>query len=138
MEQHKLFTPKEATQTLPLVRRIVEDILALANEMRTAISEQRQENIGPELEHMRAKMQALFDELEELGCSYKDWSFDRGLVDFPSVIDGEEVLLCWRSDEPALLYYHDYTSGFAGRKPIPAEYLEYEGPLQTNVGQEDA
>lgn len=124
MEAIKHFTPKEATKMLPLVRRIVEDILDLANEMRTAIGEQDQFTLTPEIESMRARMQSLFGELEELGCSYKDWSFDKGLVDFPAVIDGEEVLLCWRSDEPELLYYHDYTSGFAGRKPIPQHYLE--------------
>lgn len=124
MNAVKHFTPKEATRTLPLVRRIVEDILALANTMREDISS-REDAVAPEeIEPMRAKMQALFDELEELGCSYKDWSFDKGLVDFPSVIDGEEVLLCWRSDEPELRYYHDYTSGFAGRKIIPQEYLD--------------
>jgi hypothetical protein len=62
-------------------------------------------------------------ELEEIGCSYKDWSFELGLVDFPSIIDGKEVLLCWRSDEESVKYYHGLLEGFAGRKPIPDDYL---------------
>ncbi len=135
MEQDRRFTPREATRTLPLVRRIVEDILELARTMRAAIGEQEQFALTPELGAMREQMQALFDELEELGCSYKDWSFDKGLVDFPSVIDGENVLLCWRSDEPELLYYHDYTSGFAGRKLIPKEYLEPTGSVLPDMGE---
>lgn len=80
-------------------------------------------------------MQALFDELEELGCFYRDWNFEKGLVDFPAIIDGQEVLLCWRSDEPELLYYHDYAAGFAGRKPIPREYLD-DDPTQPTTIQE--
>lgn len=123
MNAIKHFTPKDATRTLPLVRRIVDDILALANEIREAIGTGNVSDVE-ELEHLRSKMHNLFNELEELGCSYKDWSFDKGLVDFPSVINGEEVLLCWRSDEEELLYYHDYTSGFGGRQRIPQEYLE--------------
>ncbi len=46
-----------------------------------------------------------------------------GLVDFPAVIGGEEVFLCWKSDEDKLLYYHEADSGFAGRKLIPENYL---------------
>jgi len=65
----------------------------------------------------------LFDELESLGCSYRDWNFSQGLVDFPSVIHGQEALLCWRSDEPKVCYYHDLEAGYAGRLPIPKELL---------------
>ncbi|MBK8179453.1 MAG: DUF2203 family protein [Planctomycetes bacterium] len=63
-------------------------------------------------------------ELERIGCSYKGWGFDLGLVDFPGLIAGENVLLCWRSDEPAVVWYHSAEGGFAGRKPIPEEQLE--------------
>jgi hypothetical protein len=124
MNAVKHFTPQEATRTLPLVRRIVEDILALANTMRMDLSTGEGTIPAEKLDSMREQMKVLFDELEELGCSYRDWSFDKGLVDFPAVIDGQEVLLCWRSDEPEVAYYHDYTSGFAGRKPIPQESLD--------------
>ena len=62
-------------------------------------------------------------ELEEIGCFYKDWNFTIGLVDFPAIIDGKEVLLCWRSDEDDILYYHGFEDGYAGRKEIPDKYL---------------
>ena len=62
-------------------------------------------------------------EIEDLGCYYKDWNFSIGLVDFPSVIQGREVLLCWRSDEDEITYYHNMEAGYQGRKLIPAEYL---------------
>jgi hypothetical protein len=54
--------------------------------------------------------------LEALGGEPKD--LDTGLVDFPAIIGGESVLLCWRYGEKSIDYYHNLSDGFAGRKPI--------------------
>ena len=62
-------------------------------------------------------------ELETIGCYYKDWGFDKGLIDFPARIGGEDVYLCWRSDENEVAWYHPVEGGYAGRRPIPAELL---------------
>ena len=43
---------------------------------------------------------------------------DRGLVDFPSLRDGEEVYLCWLLDEREIGYWHVPEAGFAGRQPL--------------------
>ena len=115
MSQTKLFTPQEATQTLPLVKRVVEDILSIGQRIRQRAAE------DPEVSRLMDQLDGLFDELESVGCFYKDWNFSIGLVDFPSLIEGKEVFLCWKSDEPALKFYHDVDGGFDGRKPIPEE-----------------
>jgi hypothetical protein len=120
----KLFTPRKANETLPLVRKIVSDILETGRQMR-ALAEKigagAEEN--PEVVRLMDQLEVLFDELETIGCSYRDWNFSMGLVDFPAKIGGREVLLCWRSDEPSLQYYHEADAGFAGRKPIPQTEL---------------
>lgn len=118
----KRFTPREANQTLPLVKRIVEDILKAGQELRALtfeLGEKAEEN--PEVNRLMDLLDELFEELEAIGCFYKDWNFSTGLVDFPSVIYGKEALLCWSSQEKELLYYHDVEAGYAGRKPIPRE-----------------
>jgi len=121
----KKFTPKEATQTLPLVKQIVGDILQTGQELQQIVRRLGPEaESEPEFRQKNAQLEALMGELEELGCYFKDWNFTIGLVDFPSEIDGREVLLCWRSDEPELTFYHGYHDGYAGRKLIPAELLE--------------
>lgn len=121
----KQFTPKEATRMLPLVRRIVEDILATGKELRELVQQLENKVQGnPEFESKVSTINGYFTELEELGCYYKDWNFSVGLVDFPAIIDDEEVLLCWRSDEDNLQFYHGIEEGFAGRKQIPAELLD--------------
>jgi hypothetical protein len=42
----------------------------------------------------------------------------KGLVDFPSLRDGQEVYLCWQIDEPEISYWHAPETGFAGREPL--------------------
>lgn len=120
----KYFTPDEANKTLPLVRRIVEDILNTTKEMRLYAEDfDGQIENDPYIKKLAEHVGGFIKELEEIGCFYKDWNFTIGLVDFPSIIDGNEVLLCWRSDEDTIKYYHEMDSGFAGRKKIPEEYL---------------
>jgi hypothetical protein len=55
--------------------------------------------------------------IEELGGQVKD--LDRGLVDFPALHEGEEVLLCWELGEEEVAHWHGLEEGFAGRRPLP-------------------
>jgi len=120
----KYFTPREAFRTLPLVKKIVRDILNNAYEIKTIA-----EYLGGEIEdnqevlQLSSEINSFIQELEDIGCNYKDWNFQIGLVDFPSLIDGEDVLLCWRSDEDSIKFYHGIDQGYASRKLIPEEYL---------------
>jgi len=122
--QIKYFTPAEANRTLPLVKKIVRDILNDTFQIRT-ISESLGGRIDEnmEIKQLISNVDGYMQELEEIGCSFKDWNFQIGLVDFPALIDGEEVLLCWRSDEDEILFYHGINEGYVGRKEIPKEYL---------------
>jgi hypothetical protein len=54
--------------------------------------------------------------LEEWQIVLRD--FETGLVDFPAVISGEEVYLCWRLGEPDVAYWHRPDEGFGGRHPL--------------------
>ena len=121
----KYFTPSEARRTLPLVKKVVKDILDTSREMRLIAEE-----IGaaveddPRIRKMADDIEKFMLELEEIGCYFKDWNFTIGLVDFPAMIDGKEVYLCWKSDEEDIIYYHELDTGFAGRKLIPPEEFE--------------
>ena len=75
------------------------------------------------LAEKRMKHEALADvmktNLEKIlstGCLVKD--LDVGLLDFPAVINNEEVYLCWKLGEERIRYYHRQDEGFAGRKPL--------------------
>jgi len=118
------FTPSQANRTLPLVRRIVEDLLNQGRELHKVAQRPNQCGARERLGELDARIRDLQQELERIGCTYKDWGFELGLVDFPGEIDGQSVLLCWRSDEPAVVWYHTPEGGFAGRKTIPEELLD--------------
>jgi hypothetical protein len=120
----RLFTPSQADATLPLVRRIVGDILESGRELRAQVRPGGGGADRARIDALRARLRELMAELEQIGCSYRDFGFEQGLVDFPSKIGSQRVLLCWRSDEPRVAHYHGYEDGFAGRRPIPAHLLD--------------
>ena len=63
-----------------------------------------------------ADMQEVLVEFQRREIFIKD--IDRGLIDFPAIIGGREVFLCWESDEDDIEFWHDLESGFAGRERL--------------------
>jgi hypothetical protein len=55
--------------------------------------------------------------LRELDIQLKD--VERGLIDFPAIIAGKEVFLCWEKDEDDIEFWHDLETGYAGRARLP-------------------
>jgi hypothetical protein len=60
------------------------------------------------------------EEIDAIGVQVKD--LDTGLLDFPCEIDGEIVLLCWKSGEKRIEYWHTVDAGFRGRQPLDARF----------------
>ena len=67
-------------------------------------------------------------EVDATGVQVKD--LDIGLLDFPCMVDGDVVLLCWKLGEKGITHYHGTNDGFAGRKPIDARIPR--GPKKSN------
>ena len=125
----KVFTLEHANRTLPLVRRIVTDIVdqyklvvtaqrglhELAEDA-TAEQKRRAEEISRDAVE---KLRGLADELEEVGCELKD--YQTGLIDFPGQRQGRDVYLCWRLGENDIQHWHEVDAGFNGRQTIDAE-----------------
>lgn len=124
------FTVEQANRTLPLVRRIVEDIvdqhrrwretileLDLASQSATPDEESpRAEELVRQARDLSRELDAYQRELRDLGVQLKDSRL--GLIDFPSRIDGRTVLLCWRLGEPEVRFWHEVDAGYAGRQPL--------------------
>ena len=72
-----------------------------------------------ELDEVVADANKILGAISELGCRVTD--VEVGLIDFPALIDGEEVYLCWRMDEPVVGYFHGLDEGYAGRRPLPGK-----------------
>jgi hypothetical protein len=129
----KFFTVAQANNALPLVRAIVHDITELARELRERherlnrlkpndrfhLSDAHDEElrqVQAELERGQAKMEEYAHELGQLGVELKDYF--TGLIDFPSVMNGRPVYLCWRLGEPEVAHWHELEAGFAGRQRL--------------------
>ena len=119
------WTPAEANQLRPIVGATVRRLRAarevLAHDgfdSEFALLAESTGGAWPGSERAKAAIDVAlgFEALERLDIVVRD--LDRGLVDFPAVIDGREVYLCWLLDEPAVTHWHAIESGFAGRKPL--------------------
>lgn len=69
-----------------------------------------------ERDQLMSQMMETIEKIQQTGCLVKD--LDRGLVDFPTLMEGEEVYLCWKLGEERIGYWHGIHEGFAGRKPL--------------------
>ncbi len=65
-------------------------------------------------------LQQAAEEIHAAGVLIKD--IEIGLVDFPALLDGREVLLCWKLGEPRIDHWHGVEEGFGSRKPITSEF----------------
>jgi hypothetical protein len=126
----KPFTVESANRTLPLVRRIVEDLVRqygrwqqrlTAFEIAAAGVESARTSetaaLQREVQALAAEIEGYVEELASLGAEAKA-PLDTGLVDFPGEIDGRPVYLCWRLGESSIQHWHELDAGFAGRQPL--------------------
>jgi len=142
----RLFSIDQANAMLPLVRAITSDLANLAKDVverrhRLALLTSGRDlkpgdpysdelaQMEAELERDAIRLQGYVDELRELGVEPK--GAVEGLVDFPCMLDGKLVLLCWKLGESEILFWHDLDSGFAGRQPLTA------GSVSGVYGHED-
>jgi hypothetical protein len=127
------FTPTEANDALVDVRPLVERMVAAkraldeAQERRDALAHtiagnggrvpaQKLAALNDGVENAATALAGILTEIDELGVLVKD--LDSGLIDFPSVRGGEEVLLCWQLGESEVGFWHGLHDGYAGRQPL--------------------
>ncbi len=137
----RFFGLDEAAETLPELRGILarlRDQRAELIRLRDEVLE-RQEAVeaggeaggGPpsrpedlaELRRVRLRMQGVIDQMQagvaridELGITLRE--IETGLVDFPALVSGRQVWLCWRLGEDGIDWWHELTTGVAGRRPL--------------------
>jgi len=129
----RLFTVEEANARLPLVRAIATDLSSLARDLverrqrLDALSAGRKVSstdvYRDELAEMERgivrdarRLEEYVDELQELGVEAK--GAIEGLIDFPSMMDGRVVYLCWKLGESEVMHWHELDAGFLGRQPL--------------------
>jgi hypothetical protein len=119
------YTLEEASELLPRVAGIIERMRTARNQLgdreaRDALSEAGPTNgggtPGRTVSQGFLELRDSMIELRELEVVLRD--LDRGLLDFPSLRDGQEVYLCWQEGEDAIRFWHEPDAGFGGRRPL--------------------
>ncbi len=119
--EKKLFTVELANRALPYISRIVDDISAVYSRI-IELRKRADKPGGPDTEAEREyektmdRLGELVDELHAVGVELKD--FELGLIDFPAMHQGREVLLCWKRGEQSVEHWHELDAGLSGRQPI--------------------
>ncbi len=125
MKHERHFTLEQANAALPWVSERLDRMRTAREDLndaeaRAALTEAAPTNGGgaPGLVVSRAflALREALEELQALEVVLRD--LERGLVDFPSVREGEEVYLCWEQAEDEIGYWHYADTGFDGREPI--------------------
>jgi len=129
-----VYTPAEAQALLDeVIRRLAERLVALRadtepmrrrwQQMVVAIGSNgggldkaEAERLRETLEQAQREASEILAEIASHGVQVKDP--DRGLLDFPTVVDGRPALLCWQVGEERIEFWHTIEDGFAGRQPI--------------------
>lgn len=126
----KIFTVEEANRTLPLVSRIVSDLVREHRLWEDKVREFEFATVGSsperpdaiaerlqiEAQRLARDIESYIAELNDLGVICK--GMDTGLMDFRGQMDGRDVYYCWTLGEPSVLYWHEIDAGFVGRQRL--------------------
>ena len=143
----RFFDLDEANETIPELRTILEtlrdersQLIALRDEFarRTALettpgdasaertaddAATRTSESAAERRRLRLRMQGVIDQMQagvaridELGVTLRE--IETGLVDFPALVAGRQVWLCWRLGEGDVEWWHELSDGIGGRRPL--------------------
>jgi hypothetical protein len=146
--RRRIFTVGEANALLPHLR----DVLGKIQELRSLVGERTDqlkildviwgrkiaEPENPDHREFRTHRRVIGGAVEQierlireeilaLGVRFPQGGLEHGLLDFPTVLDGRWVYLCWRLGEDELLAWHELDGGFAGRKPLTPELARRMG-----------
>lgn len=122
---HKHYTRDEARALLPKIR----EWLAHLQQLREKLSQQDNrigqllkagDELGGELINnwirLLAETKVALEQFRTREIQVKD--LERGLIDFPALIGGREVFLCWEQDEEDIEFWHEIDAGYAGRERL--------------------
>jgi hypothetical protein len=121
----KHYTREEARALLPKVREWLAQLEVLRASLR-----KHDQRVGTMLDagtdrggqtvndwvRTMADIQRVLEEFRSREITIKDP--DRGIIDFPAIIGGKEVFLCWENGEADIEHWHDLETGYGGRSPL--------------------
>lgn len=126
MEDKRLFTISEANSLLPQLEELLLGVRKerkllgkVEAEIKKAGDHAKGDGgtaCGPRYIRAMEYITRNIEKIHEMGVLVKD--LERGLCDFPYLLDGREVYLCWKLGEPEIRWWHETHTGYSDRKPL--------------------
>ena len=119
------FTVEQANAALPKVKPLLQRLrdardMLTDDEAHAALTGAAPTNGGGEpgtqVGEAFLEVRRLLLGLEEAGIVVRD--IERGLIDFPAILEGREVYLCWELGEDQIAWWHELEAGYGGREPL--------------------
>jgi hypothetical protein len=125
----------ELTETLLLLRGLRSEVVALRDRVvelnapwaisaaSGSASVPRRPEVDEETRILRMRLQGMVDQMQAAVAQIDGWGvqlrqIETGLVDFPALVAGRPVWLCWRLDEPEIGWWHEVNEGFDSRRRL--------------------
>ncbi len=117
------YTLDRANDRIPELAEMLTLLRAQRDELRDLKATFDAAGSGDEGRRLRLRMQGLVDQMQATVARIDGWGItlrdiDTGLIDFPALVSGRQVWLCWRLGEGPVEWWHELDDGFAGRRPL--------------------
>jgi len=155
VDDQRLFSVEEANRMLPLIKRIVADIVSLSEALGhrharmdaledesmsaaidlldvDALDVDEWDRMQREIEEDENRLEEFVGELTQLGVEFRQAGI--GEVDFQTRIDGRPAFLCWRLGEPEVAFWHREDAGFEERQVLQQIHQQVLLPGTTSTG----
>ena len=126
MEEERIFSIGEANSLLPQIEEMFLEIrkerkllAKVESEVKSAGDHAKQDGgtvYGPRYIRAMEYITRNIEKIHEMGVLVKD--LEKGLCDFPYLLDGQMVYLCWKLGEPEIQWWHETHTGYSDRKPL--------------------
>jgi hypothetical protein len=126
--ERRLFTVHEANELIPFLSGKLRalrflyaklKVFSCANPSAEEIALRGGTPVAPAHVEALSQFRVTLEEICSEGCELKD--LESGLVDFPTIWEGREVLLCWKLGESEVGHWHEIEAGFSGRQSLATE-----------------
>ena len=128
-----MFSPERANALIPKIEPLIEELLSKRRDLAIKLLENdallqqplprsarlastRSPFPPPRFGELKSEIVRLIHRIEALGCVVKD--IDLGLIDFPSMREGNHIYLCWKFGEKSVAHWHNADESFRDRKSL--------------------
>lgn len=117
------YTIDRANERVPELGEMLELLRGQRDELRELKAAHDSTQVGDDRRRLRFRMQGLVDQMQATVARIDSWGItlrdiETGLIDFPALVNGRQVWLCWRLREGPVEWWHELDAGFSGRQRL--------------------